>query len=159
MNPLTESCLRYLDGDLSQQEAKAFDRLIAESRDAARELARHLIDEHYYAKVQATPTEGRIDASDGSSLNLAIRHIERHEEADEVLQELARLESEAPVIRLVEDQAEVQPYRQNKEALDWKEVSNAMGFVFGSAARSTSARWIAAAAAVALCAAITLLLL
>ena len=159
MNPLTESCLRYLDGDLSEQEAKAFDRLIAESRDAARELARHLIDEHYYAKVQATPTEGRIDASDGSSLNLAIRHIERHEEADEVLQELARLESEAPVIRLVEDQAEVQPYRQNKEALDWKEVSNAMGFVFGSAARSTSARWIAAAAAVALCAAITLLLL
>ena len=29
MNQITETCLRYLDGDLNEEEAKAFDELIA----------------------------------------------------------------------------------------------------------------------------------
>ena len=147
MNPTTDVCLRYLDGDLTPSESADFDRLVAESSEVAGELARCLIDEHYFAKTQATDNTAHIDASDASALNQAVRHLERHEESDQVLRELLRMEREAIALpRVVEDSSadeSISPERSH--ALTWGEVSGATVYLLAQAARSTPARWLAAA--------------
>jgi len=155
--PLSDICLRYLDGDLTQAEAEDFDRLIAESPDAARELARHLIDEHYFVKAgasEAGPVEA-ADASDASALNLAFRHLERSEQSDQVLRELLRMEREAQPLpqiaapsRLADATGGSQHAGENDDPLTWREASGALAYLMGQAVKSKPGRWAAAAALV-----------
>ena len=149
MNPLTDSCLRYLDGDLSESEARDFDRLVAESPDAARELARHLIDEHYFAKIQHVEHHRRIDAahaSDASAIQSAVRHLDRKEESEEVLRELLRMECEAsPLPRLKDADLEGANKSRDSEPPVQGKVADAALYLLNQAARSPRVRWLAAA--------------
>ncbi|MBX2853273.1 MAG: FecR family protein [Phycisphaeraceae bacterium] len=160
MNPLAEQCLRYLDGDLSEHETREFTQLIAESPEAAKTLARYLIDEHYFAKIQPTKTSGRIEAADGSALGLAISRIERQDETDDVLRELLRLEREAAVVPYSNEHlpAKQQSSQENQERLTWSQVAGATGYLLASATKSRSAKSLAAIAAVVLLAATLLVI-
>ena len=50
---LLETCLRYLDGELTEVELQAFNQLLAESPEAADLLAQLALDEHHYRTTSA----------------------------------------------------------------------------------------------------------
>ncbi|MEM9347992.1 MAG: LamG-like jellyroll fold domain-containing protein [Planctomycetota bacterium] len=82
---LAETCLRYLDGDLTEDEVKAFTRLLAESTEAADLLAELALDEQHYRQSPAD--------SKGDVMSLA------HALAMPPIESTAEVETELPTIQ------------------------------------------------------------
>lgn len=166
MNPLTDICLRYLDGDLTEAEAKDFDRLIAESPDAARVLAEHLLDEQYFAQAgasQATSSINAGDAADASALNLAFLHLDRSEQSDHVLRELMRMEQHAAILpqntglpngQVPDDR--ITHDSHSEDAMTWRQATGALAYLIGQAVKSPPGKRLAAAALVLIAATLVL---
>lgn len=150
MNPYTEVCLRYLDGDLTEAESREFSRLIATSPEAADELARHLIDEQYFTTMPEADDKRSVQPGDEYALDEALRYVGPRQDANTVLKDLLEYEREAPVVEIlpIENWSETKPQRQPVETLTWGEVASATGDLLVSAAKTPAARWLFAAALV-----------
>lgn len=129
MNDLTDLCLRYMDGDLSEQEAQAFSKLIAESPEAARVLSQLAIDEHHFQ------TTSPVVSSD-------------------VFAELLRKEQQAPVLEQgVHDETQSDPAEGShifREAFEVVADLDFARFVARKFVRTKAAKGLAAAAVIAI---------
>lgn len=121
---LADRCLRYMDGDLNDQETRAFTRLIAESPEAAQLLAQFAMDEQHF---RTTPASAGLD-----DLSLLLRL----EESSIPLEQNTRPTPE---------QAPGKPHTL-RESLEAITDPGLLGYLAGTAVRSSAAKWLAAAA-------------
>ncbi|MEM6505012.1 MAG: FecR domain-containing protein [Planctomycetota bacterium] len=65
---LVETCLAYLDGDLDEAELKDFADLLAESDEAADQLADLALDEQHYRQAPAGPKAAELPLADALAM-------------------------------------------------------------------------------------------
>jgi hypothetical protein len=137
---LHDLCLRYLDGSLNEEELQAFNRLIAESEEAAQHLARYAIHDHLF---QAALRAYKNKSSD-------------QHRTDRLLAELLRMEQGAP-LNLVDPVKPKEPRKRPSEssAPSLRQAAGLLGWALMHSLRSKPVAWVSAAAAVLLLIAVT----
>ncbi|MEM9346710.1 MAG: FecR domain-containing protein [Planctomycetota bacterium] len=150
--------LRYLDGDSTEQETAELDRLVADSPDAARMLARLAIEQSQYGAIMGS-LSNMVFADDGhvqsqihpqtEDLRFAIQHASERQEAEALLQQLLKMEQMAARVdnSQIDHPGKTSAINQPVDSFSANQLIRLGPYVFTVLARSKPLKWFAATAA------------
>lgn len=135
---LHKLCGKLRDGDMTEAESQRLGEILQASGEVRR------FYRTFMALASALETRTSLQAS-----------VDQEADSDkniEVLFDLLHMEQEAEVFELPAESfvPKAQPRRSREQTLGWHEFADASGYLLKQAARSTPAKWLAAAAVIAM---------